>query len=156
MSVSRNTAFYNDDGSLLVVGEAIDKPGQMEVARFTRRGDIDRSFGKNGILAIQSPAPLYAGVALKSQDGPRYLVGGIFPTNPDDGEHLFLAKVTSSGPSFFDPTFGTNGMLMLSSEYQDMPAAAVSGLNDTLVIGASGYAEPDFQRSLSEVFRLTL
>ncbi|ROM66089.1 type I secretion target [Pseudomonas brassicacearum] len=95
------------DGSLLVSGT---DEGNVLVSRLSANGELDSSFGDNGILRFLAPAGAYANApsdAALQPDG-KVLVSGTSysPQNPYDGVGT-LGRFNADGTP--DSTFGDNG-----------------------------------------------
>src|SRR4051812_3579409 len=153
-SVFAQNMFVNADGSVLIVGTALNgiTVGGVVIERYTRRGDIDRSYGNSGLLVIagQDKQP---GKVIEASGGKRYVIGSAVPGSPDTG-HIFIARLGQSGG--FDKTFGVNGFVMLANAFDDAPLDAALAPHGTLVIAAEASSQPHLSGNSGEFFRILL
>jgi len=87
----------------------------------------------------------------ESADGSRYVVGF---SPPSDSGHVLIAKIAKNNQ--LDQTFGSGGTEILSAAFGDQESAIAIGSNHTLIIVADAYAQPGFQNSSGEIFRVVL
>jgi uncharacterized delta-60 repeat protein len=132
------------DGKIIVAGSATNDPSSNAASnllvRFNANGDIDNSFGVNGIV--------YTSFAPESSDiinkvvilpGGKILTGGTASYNGT--VYIILSRYTSNGQP--DNTFGTNGQYQSTAEcsFGDM---AVQTDGKVVVCGALNYNAPAF------------
>lgn len=125
------------DGGLVVVSDA------FSVTKLTNGGDLDRSFGANGIATAPVPAPqaLFRSTAILVQADGRIVVGGqIDPVwDNDPWAHFALARFLPDGRP--DASFGSGGIVVLSlsaDERDSIVAALARGPDGRIVACGAG------------------
>ena len=125
--------FVATDGSVIVAGINVSNEAPL-LARITRFGKIDRSFGESGYQILSTPSIVSMG-GLQSADGKHYLFGSTGSNLEDTGndEHIYLARLTVDGR--LDELFGEAGVITISPHYQEHPyGAAFTKQSDKLII----------------------
>ncbi len=96
------------DGSLLVAATLVRDGRQAVVARLTPTGELDRTFGDDGIATVPAPGGNDEAFALAVDQLGRILIAGRTSTTTSDD--LLLARFTGAGEA--DPTFGNGGVVI--------------------------------------------
>lgn len=115
------TVVGTTDGRYYATGfDTVNGDARMVLVRFTASGNLDPSFGQNGIARVNvaaggTTAELARGLAVQS-DGKIVIAGPIehdvtAPTATARDTDIALVRFTSAGQ--LDPTFGTNGIARL-------------------------------------------
>jgi uncharacterized delta-60 repeat protein len=96
------------DGSILVTGLAASAVGGslLFVARFTPEGELDPSFGENGVFRRDAAGDAANGKALEVLPDGRIVVAGQLGAGPESGDSWIL-RLTPGGQ--VDPSFGNGG-----------------------------------------------
>jgi len=120
------------DGKILVAGEAqAGTKGQFAIARYTRRGSLDRAFGSGGKVT----APVGSAEAMVLQpDGKIVIAGGWY------GDFL-LSRFMPDGS--LDSTFGTGGIARMTfpHQYSDVYGLALQRDGRLVTVGVNGEHE---------------
>jgi uncharacterized delta-60 repeat protein len=115
------------DGRIVAAGGGV---GGFELARYSRRGDRDRSFGGSGRVVtdfgLGKKAYLRARALAVQGDGKIVAVGF---------SHFALARYLSNGK--LDPTFGHGGTVLTRFYGDGAAAAAIQADGKIVVLGAS-------------------
>lgn len=148
--------FVHDDGSVLIAGSE-DRPGKLaatELARYTRRGDVDKSFGNKGILNIGVPDSQGLVGAFRQADGDWIFTGVVSPTHDAAQTHIFAAETDSAGKLL--DSFGDHGVKVISPDaVNNAYAMSVTPQNKILIAG-DGQTRVNAPDSTPEVFRVLL
>src|SRR3954451_10520400 len=109
----------NLDGFTNTVGLGVGSDGSMLIgdvglglAKFHADGSVDTSYGTNGVVHPSVPAGSDARDMKALADG-SVVICGSTPVGSVGNRAIILARYTASGAP--DPTFGTNGILQLTS-----------------------------------------
>jgi uncharacterized delta-60 repeat protein len=95
------------DGKIVTIGTQKNTVGSnLILARFHPNGDLDTTFGVQGMVQLLA-APFSSGLRVKVLNDGKILATGIQQTN-DIGNYL-LARFNADGS--IDPSFGNNGMV---------------------------------------------
>ncbi|PHN17630.1 hypothetical protein [Pseudomonas sp. ICMP 561] len=106
-------------GKILVVGQS--DPNDFIVACFTEGGEIDRSFGQNGVMKGQFHKNISSGRSVTALDDGRILVSGIYYAN---GNALpAISRLMPDGR--FDTTFANGGTFVFPPD--DISSATGNG-----------------------------
>ena len=117
------------DGSAVVFGSTSE--GGHRVERLGPSGELDRSFGDDGIVVL-SEASDRSGDVVEAADGSIYAATS--RSSPTTRTTVF--KLTATG--MFDKSFGENGRAFLPGNFED--AIAVDGSDRLLAGGVDGIA----------------
>lgn len=140
------------DGRILVAGKIHDtftgmsglagSLGDMTVARFLPGGDLDTTFGINGLVFLHFE-PLRPGEAtgIALQPDGKILLGGI------SNYKLALARLLPDGSP--DPGFGTDGRVALSQKVADLQKPKVLLQPDGKILLAATAENPAFKEVIS-------
>ncbi|PKA82990.1 putative delta-60 repeat protein/predicted secreted protein (Por secretion system target) [Ulvibacter sp. MAR_2010_11] len=119
-----------DDGKLVVVGASAHPVSEIEplVIRFLSNGDIDTTFGVDGMVFTDygDGYNRYSGVALQN-DG-KIIASGIVGISPN--RNFIVVRYLASGD--LDTTFATNGVLSIN--YQDWVVNEMLILDDDAIL----------------------
>lgn len=92
------------DGKILVAGQPSSKSDVISIVRFQPSGEVDRTFGFDGIAFYGLGELLYKATMKLAEDGSIYM-SGMKSTTP---RVSFIAKFDKDG--ILDPDFGTEGV----------------------------------------------
>jgi uncharacterized delta-60 repeat protein len=127
------------DGRIVIAGWS-DVPALEQshflVARFTRGGRIDRSFGTRGSTVTPLGFSGSAADVVIQPDGRIVVAGSVHVAR--DGIQLGLARYLPNGR--IDPSFGTNGTVLTNFAVDDEPALALQP--DGKLVAACGLSSP--------------
>ncbi len=124
--------FLLSDGKFLVAGTITNATeADFGLARFNANGTLDQTFGTNGIT-VYALTPQYDAVTSigVQSDGKIVLAGKTGQYYPD--EDIALARFNTNGS--VDPTFGTNGQVILSIGAESSKANAIRILADDKIL----------------------
>jgi uncharacterized delta-60 repeat protein len=125
------------DSKLVVAGDSVSfslNSGRRALARYTPRGRLDRSFGKNGKVLSRAGASGGAADAAIQQDG-KIVTAGSGPAG------FVLARYTPQGR--LDRSFGRGGTVSTKlRSFSDAAAVAIQRDGKIVVVGA---ADLDFE-----------
>jgi uncharacterized delta-60 repeat protein len=133
LGVQRSEALAVDvtsDGRLVVAGRSEDDP---IIVRLEADGDLDATFGDAG-MAILRLDRITRTTAVEVAPTGSVLVGGHFGPYLGERRGGFLARLAEDGTP--DPTFGTDGIELLSARFGDL---AVDSRGRIMVLEVSGY-----------------
>src|SRR5262245_40839135 len=99
-----NTVAVQSDGKIVVGGGG--QSGPFMVARFQANGQLDSTFGTNGIVVRQETTTPVLAIALQP-DGKIVVVGGALAALSD--QELLVVRYLPNGT--FDSSFGNNGFV---------------------------------------------
>jgi uncharacterized delta-60 repeat protein len=159
-----NSVVAQADGSLAVAGErshqAPGGPGQAAfIARYTEAGQLDTSFGGDGIVDFQPSSPAertVVGGLARQRDGKLLITG--YGYKHSGSLFGFVARFRSNGA--LDRSFAADGVLRIPQRVGFLPVmAAITTLADGQIVATGGDSgwfrtlrlEPDgsFDRSFS-------
>src|SRR5580704_2907072 len=129
-------AFEQSSGDIVAIAQVnfVNQVGTgIGLVRYTSAGELDTSFGTNGITITTFDAIGFDPIGFAVQPNGDILVGGV-ATNKA-GQHGFgLARYTSNG--VLDTTFGTNGLVAIKvGSRSDAPSALLLQPNGQIVMG---------------------
>jgi uncharacterized delta-60 repeat protein len=129
-------AFEQSSGDIVAIAQVnfVNQVGTgIGLVRYTSAGELDTSFGMNGITITTFDAIGFDPIGFAVQPNGDILVGGV-ATNKA-GQHGFgLARYTSNG--VLDTTFGTNGLVATKvGSRSDAPSALLLQPNGQIVMG---------------------
>jgi uncharacterized delta-60 repeat protein len=132
-----NALALQSDGKILEAGATSSNlTGAIAVARYTSTGQLDSSFGNNGVvIGLAPPGAAAAANGILVQNGGAVVLAGTAKTTTSDA--LVMARLTSAG--HLDTTFGSSntGFATISNMvYGDAIARAPNG--DLLAAGTAG------------------
>ncbi|MCB0641201.1 MAG: T9SS type A sorting domain-containing protein, partial [Phaeodactylibacter sp.] len=104
-----------DDKILLTGTSGIDEVIKSSIIRLTADGQLDPSFGDNGIYTFDFGNTLTVCRRLRQQpDGKIIATGRTSNLNSDDPAQLFVLRLLADGQP--DPSFGENGAVLLPTD----------------------------------------
>jgi uncharacterized delta-60 repeat protein len=101
------------DGKILVVGNSvkIGSPSHIAIARFSPSGDLDASFGNQGLVVLSVSPFGDAAMAVAVQQDQKIIIGGIFATGFIQTRTIFDFLILRLQPDgSIDSSFGNNGI----------------------------------------------
>lgn len=126
-----------DDGKIVVLGGT----SLFTLTRYTSAGDPDATFGVGGMVSTDIDSALWGfGEDVVLQPDGRIITVG-FASIGDSVQELQIVLARYHADGSLDPTFGTNGIVMMAGI--DAEAYAVALQQDGKVVVA-GYADPGF------------
>jgi len=127
-------------GELVAVGNSYDATGsRILLARFSRDGQLDSTFGYAGTVTIDSPiAGYFYNVAVST--GGDILVGGVTPRDAYSYDPAVL-RFTRRGE--LDASFGVGGVATVAGEAESMAVTAIAATPDGGVV-AGGFTYGDY------------
>jgi uncharacterized delta-60 repeat protein len=139
------------DGHIVLVGTDISNTGstptlrQPFVARLTSKGELDTTFGTNGVFKLPAPAggDHWVRAAVVQEDGKVILAG-----SEKDSSFVMqpvLWRLTAAGA--MDSTFGTNGLATGLTAPQGGAFPAVSVLSNGTIVAAGRTQRVEFEDS---------
>ncbi|MFN7572238.1 MAG: tandem-95 repeat protein, partial [Betaproteobacteria bacterium] len=130
------TLVRQSDGRYLVAGDESSNGDDFVVARFNVDGSLDTSFGSNGVARISSGGAAFfnSGLAVQA-DGKIIVAGSDAATDTGASGTPVVARLLTDGT--FDTTFGTAGVVRLSSVDAGIWTAAVQSNGMILLAGNS-------------------
>jgi uncharacterized delta-60 repeat protein len=110
-----------DNGKILAVGKAtVSGNVRFAVARYLDDGSLDPNFGTNGTKTFGWGQGYNIAYGVAVQGDGKIVMTGLAELNDNDGNphaHSGLARLRPSGN--FDPTFGTNGKVVIPDQVSD-------------------------------------
>jgi uncharacterized delta-60 repeat protein len=130
------------DGRLLIAGSAALRSGysHFAVARYTRSGVLDRTFGNGGV--VETPAPYSLGIAtaasvnaVAQQPDGAIIAAGELTGSPAEAlvSDLLLARYDSRGR--LDPQFGQAGFVRTDLATRDLPVQLLPQRDGKVLLG---------------------
>jgi uncharacterized delta-60 repeat protein len=128
-------------GKIVVVSDASVTSGKVVISRLLSNGAPDSTFGGNGQAVIESSSYLGA-YGLAVQDDGKILVVGY--KNLGSSEVAIVWRLKADGGSgtpndALDPTFGTNGVIELSTYTHTIGAAVAIQPDGKIVVAGRGF-----------------
>jgi len=123
------------DGRIVVAGytsHSLDA-GNSLLVRYTQRGTLDRSFGKDGAVVTDFGAGSFADAVVVQPDG-RIVAAGSF--GEDAGVNLMLARYRRDGS--LDPRFGTGGIVTTNLTSGDDIANGIALQHNGKIVAVGG------------------
>ena len=106
-----NALVVGPDGKLVAAGLSTRKGRAFALARYTRDGELDRSFGRGGKILTPFGAPSYAGAnSVVIAPGGKIVAGGYGYVRSPTVSDFVLARYTAAGR--LDRTFGEGGKVV--------------------------------------------
>jgi uncharacterized delta-60 repeat protein len=129
-------AFEQSNGDIVTVAQVnfVNNVGTgIGLVRYTSAGELDTSFGTNGITLTTFAAISFDPIGFAVEPNGNFLVGGV--ASNQAGQHGFgLARYTPNG--ILDTTFGTNGLVATKvGTRSDAPSALLLQPNGQIVMG---------------------
>ena len=129
-------AFEQSNGDIVTVAQVnfVNNVGTgIGLVRYTSAGELDTSFGTNGITLTTFAAIGFDPIGFAVEPNGNFLVGGVASNKA--GQHGFgLARYTPNG--ILDTTFGTNGLVATKvGTRSDAPSALLLQPNGQIVMG---------------------
>jgi uncharacterized delta-60 repeat protein len=131
--VGPGTLALQADGKIVVVGTAASK-GDFALARYTKTGLLDPSFGKGGKVTTDLGSDDNGTAIAIQPDGKIVVVGDSFPHS--DGVHLALARYTINGS--LDRGFGNGGKVTTRPSPVYTRGMAILSDGKIIVAGSTG------------------
>ncbi len=129
-------AFEQSNGDIVAVAQVnfVNNVGTgIGLVRYTSTGELDTTFGTNGITVTTFAGIAFDPFGFAVQDNGDFLVGGVATTKSSRNE-FGLARYTSNG--VLDTTFGTNGLVITKvGTRSDAPSALLLQPNGQIVMG---------------------
>lgn len=97
------------DGKILVTGGLVDSVNHLAVWRYLANGDLDISFGNQGIATMPNQPDNSSGVAIALQPDGKIVVAGV--NSSANRNDLAVMRLLPSGKT--DISFGNNGLVVL-------------------------------------------
>lgn len=115
-----------NDGRVIAAGSSsLARRNFFILARYTQRGDLDRSFATNGKAVTEIGAMRDAARCMQIQDDGRILVAGSSSNDADGGDNDFaVVRYTAGGA--LDPTFAQEGKATVDFEEGDDVANCIA------------------------------
>jgi uncharacterized delta-60 repeat protein len=124
------------DGKLVAAGTSSDStngsPAHFTLARYTRGGALDPSFGAGGKVVVDSRSSEYANALAVGPDGTLVVAGTSFAPGT---QKCAVARFTASGK--LDPSFGTSGRVLTVFGYSCEAAGILTQPDGKIVIAGS-------------------
>jgi uncharacterized delta-60 repeat protein len=137
------------DGKIVIAGSRWPSHANMQfaLARYTRDGRLDRTFGNGGLVSLRFGALAGAG-ALALQDDGKIIVGG--GKEMKHGESFVLARYAVDGR--LDPTFGNKGTVSMRVGDSWVKTVAIQADGKIIAIGADALARFNIDGRLDRTF----
>jgi uncharacterized delta-60 repeat protein len=129
-----NAIAIQTDGKIIVAGYTLDNVSKIALARYESNGALDNTFGDNGIVKTSINQAANANSVKILNDG-SILIGGLSILNGQS--ILALAKYESNGTP--DNTFGNNGIVTKSINYQSSINDIAIQEDGKIIVGGSNY-----------------
>lgn len=130
------------DGKITLGGYADFRPAKSHIgiARYNPDGNLDESFGSNGVLEFSLGTKSHVGAIARQPDGKYLFVGS--SNVIDSTETWLLARLNHQGD--LDSTFGNQGFILTNLEGEVEYATEMLIQNDTrIVVGGFNNGGPD-------------
>ena len=145
-------AFEQSNGDIVAVAQVnfVNKVGTgIGLVRYTAAGELDTTFGKNGITVTTFAGIAFDPFGFAVQKNGDILIGGVATTKSGRNE-FGLARYTSNG--VLDTTFGTGGLVTTKAGTRsDAPSALLLQPNGQIVMGGFEVAGGNFPGMMSLV-----
>ena len=146
-----NSVKYTQDNKIIIAGMSYDQMTTTKavVSRFTTSGNLDTSFGTNGLVTLNINTPgnnaILHDVAVQQNNGKIVICGDAMApggTGGFYGSQPFLASINSNGT--IDQQFGTNGIRYFSGSFNanDSFHNITFHNNDILISGSASLPYP--------------
>nr|WP_315032702.1 T9SS type A sorting domain-containing protein [uncultured Chryseobacterium sp.] len=125
------------DGSIIGLGTG---DWSSKLVKISADGQIDNTFGTNGEVPTNIGFSKIIGNAMTRQSDGKFIVGGAAVTNSSYQEtnQLFLTRYNANGT--LDTGFGSNGLLLYSTDAREARDIAFTAAGKILVLGQKPYA----------------
>jgi uncharacterized delta-60 repeat protein len=141
---SPSAVAVQSNGDIVVAGTAqgsIDAPQSFGVARFKPNGQLDKTFGTDGLVTTEPLGPFPSVSAMIVQPNGQILVGGFVDgTNRHASGQTVLVRYNSDGS--LDTTFGTGGIVEATTGVGS--PAALAELSSGSYLAVSGGSSVEF------------
>jgi uncharacterized delta-60 repeat protein len=131
------------NGAIVVAGTAqgsIDAPQFFGVARFKPNGQLDKTFGTDGLVTTEPIGPFPTVSVMIVQPNGQILVGGFVDgSNKHTSGQTVLVRYNSDGS--LDTTFGTGGIVEVAAGVGSPTALAELSSGSYLAVGGSSSVE---------------
>jgi uncharacterized delta-60 repeat protein len=134
-----SSAAGQPDGDIVVVGSSETTQGGFgfAMARFTRDGQLDTTFGNGGLVTVQPPGVQPVATVVMVQPNNQILVGGdVIGINSHTPGGMVMVRYDSNGSQ--DTTFGTGGFAEATTDVNPPNALALLADRSYLAVGPSG------------------
>ena len=124
------------DGKILVTGQAHlgGVWNQLIVLRYNKDGSTDSSFGRNGLVYLQSKDGNYIGESIAIQPDNKILIGGFFPDRENNVDYMMVVRLLTNGK--LDSSFNGNGKNFISFGPFTSPKS-IALQDDGKIVGAA-------------------
>ena len=140
---SPSAVALQSNGDIVVAGTAqtaIDAPQLFGVARFKPNGQLDKTFGTDGLVTTEPLGPFPSASALIVQPNGQILVAGFVDgTNRHTSGQTVLVRYNSDGS--LDTTFGMGGIVEVTAGVGSPTALAELSSGSYLAVGGSSSVE---------------
>jgi uncharacterized delta-60 repeat protein len=140
---SPSAVAVQSNGDIVVAGTAqtaIDAPQFFGVARFTPNGQLDKTFGTDGLVTTEPLGPFPSVSAVIVQPNGQILVGGFVDgTNRHTSGQTVLVRYNSNGS--LDTTFGNGGIVEVVAGVGSPTALAELSSGSYLAVGGTSSVE---------------
>ena len=141
---SPSAVALQSNGDIVVAGTAqtaIDAPQFFGVARFTPNGQLDKTFGTDGMVTTEPSGPFPSASAVIVQPNGQILVGGFVDgSGVHKSGQTVLVRYNSNGS--LDTTFGTGGIVEAATAAAS--PAALAELSSGSYLAVSGTSSVEF------------
>ena len=138
---SVENALFTSQGELLISGNSFNaQDGDFSIIRCTSSGDLDTTFGTNGIITIDGMGNDLNGKIAVRTDG-KILLSGNSNINPAIGTQRQHAIFLFNSNGSLDTTFGTNGKIFTNLNANNSQIISSLNLveNDKIIIAGQLY-----------------
>lgn len=140
---SPSAVAVQSNGDIVVAGTAqtaIDAPQLFGVARFKPNGQLDKTFGTDGLVTTEPLGPFPSASAVIVQPNGQILVGGFVDgTNRHTSGQTVLVRYNSNGS--LDTTFGMGGIVEVVAGVGSPTALAELSSGSYLAVGGTSSVE---------------
>lgn len=132
--VSISHMVVDASGKILLAGyeNYADSPARMGVFRLLQNGQRDNTFGTNGYASITYQDYAKATAIAVQKDGKIILGGTTFTLPSNDNFDMLVSRLKSNGTT--DSTFGTNGIVRIDPDTNEVKANGVALQSDGKII----------------------
>lgn len=126
---------FDAQGRVLVVGNsAVAAVADAIVARYTAAGELDSTFGGDGIVTYRSGNG-DGGLAIQMDSRQRIVVSGTSGLPVPNYNDMLLFRLTDDGS--FDTAFGTNGVVLFDNGAQDTGSSLAFDATGRILVAGS-------------------
>ena len=130
-----------EDGKLIVAGFTYSEDNFcMALLRYDTNGNLDSTFGKNGIAITNIYSSIGKLDLVLQNDGKIILVG---PSKVDNTHHFTMLRFNTNGS--LDNSFGKNGITQtIIGDFSEAESVALDSYGNIVVAGTTGLENEDF------------